>query len=150
SLARNNRHKGSVGFQRLQFCFILNAREIKAVDFSILNQERFMRRLEQRIPTQPAEMPMTCFRRGRVVNGKRGARHAAADESDEKNGRKLFSYVSFHQVFTSSQIRVQRLGPGQVRLFYGMVSSPPTRDEPGSITSVPQQVQLPGPITDSN
>jgi hypothetical protein len=68
------------------------------------------------------------------VNGKRGARHAAADESDEKNGRELFSYVSFHQVLIRSQIRIQRPGPAQVRLFYGMVSSPPSRDEPGSIT----------------
>jgi hypothetical protein len=33
------------------------------------------------------------------------------------------------------------------RLFYGMLSSPPTRDGLSSITSVPEQVQLPLLIT---
>src|SRR5579864_9015092 len=90
SLAGNDRHQRTIGFQSFQLGLVLNARQLKPVDFSVLNQERFVGRPEHRIPAQPAEPMMRTLRR-RMVHSKSAARHPAAYERKKSDRRELNS-----------------------------------------------------------
>lgn len=91
----DDRKQGTIGLQRFQFCFILDAGQIEPVDFGILDQQRFMRRHEQAMPAQPAEMFA-----GMVygVDGECTARHAEAYERCKDKDSELRSGNSFHEV----------------------------------------------------
>ena len=76
ALTGNNRHQVFAGFELLKFGVILNAGQVHAINFLILQQQRFARRTEHRIPAQAADMSAmqparTTLRRNVTVQRKR-------------------------------------------------------------------------------
>ena len=59
-----------------------------------------MRRLEERIPAQPAKMTMMRTRRGCMMHGERRARHSATDESENCKRREFAAYDIFCQAIS--------------------------------------------------
>ena len=80
-LTGKNLQQGTVRLQRFKFSFILDARQVQAVNLSVLDQKRFVRRPEHRIPAQPPEVPAGMVLRDRVMYGKSSARQAATHQS---------------------------------------------------------------------
>src|ERR1700687_1262796 len=93
---RADLQQGTVGLQSFEFGFILDARQLQAVNLRVLNQERFVRRPEHRIPeAQPPEVFARMMLSNRVTYPKRRPRQAPAHQRQEKRSHELnFSRAS--------------------------------------------------------
>src|ERR1700761_5404521 len=96
-LARANLQQGTVGLQGFEFGFVFDTRQIEAVDLGILDEQRFVRRPEHRVPAQPTKMSVMVLRQ-RVMDGEGGARKAPANQGCKEGCRELELNETSHEV----------------------------------------------------
>src|ERR1700683_1546748 len=90
--------QGTIGLQSFEFGFILNTRQLQAVDLSVLDDERFVRRSEHRVPEKPTKMPAVGVLGDSVVHRKSSPRQSPACEGQQDRSHELELNDAFHEV----------------------------------------------------
>src|ERR1700730_3706449 len=96
-LAGPNGQKRLTCLERFQFVVILNARQFKAINFRVLQDQRFVRRPEHRAPVYKAKKMKTSFVMQRPGRG--GHAHQRAAQAGQQGKQEEFTlYFSLHEV----------------------------------------------------
>ncbi len=73
---------------------------VQAIDLSVLNNQRFVRRPEHRIPQQPAEVPVAMMLPDSMLHGKSRAAQSRAGQGQQECGRELKFNCASHEILS--------------------------------------------------
>ncbi len=140
----NDRNQILTGFQLLQFGVVLNAGQIHAINFVILQQQGFARRTKYRIPAEATKVsatdPMRATRRNVAVQSKSRCTDGSQQETKvsrfesyvSRSGLKLF--LCRDVPGRLRQARILNRGCTKTRAFFMARSS--SREPPGPLPLV--------------